>query len=89
MTDIVYFWYLALKIKQDEIYGAQTGSAQPHIYPQTIGALPIGDLNLQRAGELNGFLAPFFERIAFNDLENEKLARARDCVLPRLLNGDL
>lgn len=89
MTDIVYFWYLVLKIKQDEIYGAQTGSAQPHIYPQTIGALPIGDLNLQKAGELNGFLAPFFERIAFNDLENEKLARARDCVLPRLLNCDL
>ena len=36
MTDDVYFWYVMLKIRQQEIFDAQTGSAQPHIYPKHI-----------------------------------------------------
>ena len=39
MTDDVYFWYMLLKKRQKEIYDAQTGSAQPHIYPQHIDLL--------------------------------------------------
>jgi type I restriction enzyme S subunit len=31
-TDIVYFWYIFLKINQEKIYFMQQGAAQPHIY---------------------------------------------------------
>ena len=89
MTNIIYFWYLALKNKQDEIYGAQTGSAQPHVYPQNVGSLPIGEFDQVKAEEVNCLLTPMFEKIGGNELENQKLASMRDSLLPRLLNGEI
>ena len=89
MTDIVYFWYLALKTRQDEIYGAQTGSAQPHVYPQNVSSLPIGELDQVKAKEVNSLLTPLFEKIGENELENQKLASLRDSLLPRLLSGEI
>ena len=89
MTDNVYFWYLVLKTRQDEIYGAQTGSAQPHVYPQNVGSLPIGELDQVKAKEVNAVLTPLFEKIGENELENQRLASLRDSLLPRLLNGEI
>lgn len=43
ITKNVYFWYIVLKTRQNEIFDAQTGSAQPHIYPQHIAEMSIGD----------------------------------------------
>ena len=89
VTDMVYFWYLVLKTKQDEIYGAQTGSAQPHVYPQNVGSLPIGDLDQVKAWKVNRLVTPLFEKIGENELENLKLAKLRDSLLPQLLNGEI
>ena len=36
ITPNVYFWYIMLKKRQKEIFDAQVGSAQPHIYPKHI-----------------------------------------------------
>lgn len=44
MTDDVYFWYVLLKKRQKEIFDAQTGSAQPHIYPQHITSMSVSNL---------------------------------------------
>ena len=41
MTEDVYFWYVMFKLRQKEIFDSQTGTAQPHIYPQHIAQLPI------------------------------------------------
>ena len=89
MTDIVYFWYLVLKTRQDEIYGTQTGSAQPHVYPQNVGSLLIDELDQVKAKEVNSLLTPLFEKIGENELENQRLASLRDLLLPRLLNGEI
>lgn len=89
MTDMVYFWYLVLKTRQDEIYGVQTGSAQPHVYPQNVGSLPIDELDQVKAKEVNTLLTPLFEKIGENELENQRLASLRDSLLPRLLNGEI
>lgn len=43
MTPNVYFWYAFLKLRQQDIFDIQTGSAQPHIYPKHIAELSIGD----------------------------------------------
>ena len=89
ITQDVYFWYLVLSLRQEEIYGAQTGSAQPHIYPQNIGALPMGKLNKEDVFNFNKLISPLFKQIGLNEEENNRLSKLRDLLLPRLLSGDL
>lgn len=60
MTDDVYFWYVLLKKRQKEIYDAQTGSAQPHIYPQHIATMPISTLNFDDIHNYTVTVTPIF-----------------------------
>lgn len=89
MTDDVYFWYVLLKKRQKEIYDAQTGSAQPHIYPQHIASMPIANLNVEEVRRYTSIVTPIFERIGHNKEENMKLAKTRDTLLPKLMSGEL
>ena len=89
MTDDVYFWYVLLKKRQKEIYDAQTGSAQPHIYPQHIATMPIGDLKFDDVHNYTATVTPIFETIGHNKNENIRLATTRDTLLPRLMSGEL
>ena len=87
MTDAVYFWFVLLKRRQQEIYDAQTGSAQPHIYPQHIADLPLGELPISKIAEYQNLVSPFFATIGSNKSENARLAAVRDSLLPRLMSG--
>lgn len=89
MTDYVYFWYILLKKRQREIYDSQTGSAQPHIYPQHISAMPISDLNFDDIRNYTSIVTPIFEMIGHNKDENARLATTRDTLLPKLMSGEL
>ena len=89
MTDDVYFWYVLLKKRQREIYDSQTGSAQPHIYPQHIAAMPISDLNFDDVRNYTSIVTPIFEMIGHNKDENGRLASTRDALLPKLMSGEL
>ena len=89
MTDDVYFWYVLLKNRQKEIYDAQTGSAQPHIYPQHIAAMPISNLDFDNVRNYTATVTPIFEMIGHNKAENTRLADLRDTLLPRLMSGEL
>ena len=89
MTDDVYFWYVLLKKRQREIYDSQTGSAQPHIYPQHIAAMPISDLNFDDVRNYTSIVTPIFEMIGHNKDENARLATTRDTLLPKLMSGEL
>ena len=60
ITKNVYFWYIVLKTRQNEIFDAQTGSAQPHIYPQHIAEISIGELNIAEVEKYNNLVAPLF-----------------------------
>ena len=88
-TDYVYFWFVFLKKRQDEIYGLQTGSAQPHIYPQNIGTLSICELDIEEVKKFNDLVTPLFLKIGANELENDKLINLRDTLLPRLMSGEI
>ena len=88
MTPNVFFWYILLKGRQKEIFDAQTGSAQPHIYPQHIAAMPIGNLNQESVSQFTTQVAPLFELIGANKDENERLRNIRDALLPRLMSGE-
>ena len=66
MTNNVYFWYVMLKTRQQEIYDSQTGSAQPHIYPKHISVLPITKLNEKDISNFTRIVTPLFDKIGKN-----------------------
>lgn len=89
ITKNVYFWYIVLKTRQNEIFDAQTGSAQPHIYPQHIAEMSIGELNIAEVEKYNNLVAPLFKMIGKNQKENKKLSQLRDTLLPKLMNSEI
>ena len=89
ITKNVYFWYIVLKTRQDEIFDAQTGSAQPHIYPQHIAEMSICELNINEVEKYNNLVAPLFKMIGENQKENKKLSQLRDALLQKLMNGEI
>ena len=89
MTNDVYFWYILLKLRQKEIFDSQTGSAQPHIYPQHISVMPISELDFNKVSLFTKQVTPFFEQIGANQQENLRLITLRDTLLPKLMNGEI
>lgn len=89
MTSNVYFWYVMLKKRQKEIYDSQTGSAQPHVYPQHIAIMPVMDLSEADVARFTDSVTPLFRMIGANKIENTRLASIRDTLLPRLMSGEL
>ena len=88
MTKDIYFWYVLLKMRQKEIFDSQTGSAQPHIYPQHIAVLPITELDMKKVSKFTELVTPLFQQIGNNQQENIKLSTIRDTLLPKLMNGE-
>lgn len=89
VTENVYFWYVVLKTRQKEIFDAQTGSAQAHIYPRHIADMPIAELNIDEVRNYNVLVEPLFKKIGENKKENEQLSLLRDTLLPKLMNGEV
>ena len=89
MTDDVYFWYVLLKKRQKEIFDAQTGSAQPHIYPQHIASMSVSNLDTEEVHSYTSIVTPIFEIIGHHKEENTRLASLRDTLLPKLMSGEL
>jgi type I restriction enzyme M protein len=61
VTEHVFFYYLFLKNKQDEIYDLQRGSAQPHVYPKDLMNMDILDPGDAIIEKFNNFAEPFFK----------------------------
>lgn len=89
MTRNVFFWYIVLKKRQKEIFDSQTGSAQPHIYPKNIAIMPIAEINDEQVTSFTKQVTPLFNFIGANTKENEKLAKLRDTLLPKLMSGEI
>ena len=89
MTKYVYFWYVMLKKRQKEIFDAQTGSAQPHIYPKHIAEMPMGNFEHSDVEKFTEIVTPMFEIRGRNLKESKRLASIRDTLLPKLMSGEL
>ena len=89
MTDDVYFWYVMLKKRQKEVYDSQTGSAQPHIYPQHIAVMPVKNLEENSIKHFTEQVTPLFQMIGANNEESLSLSQLRDALLPKLMSGEL
>lgn len=89
MTKNVYFWYVLLKKRQKEIFDAQVGSAQPHIYPKHIAEMPISNIKETEISLFVQIVSPLFDTIGNNKRENQRLSAIRDTLLPKLMSGNL
>lgn len=89
MTNDVYFWYIMLKKRQQEIYDSQTGSAQPHIYPKHIDIMPTIALPGELIASFTEKVSPMFEQIGNNLDEIKVLQDTRDALLPKLMSGEI
>ena len=89
MTDNVYFWYVMLKRRQQEIYDSQTGSAQPHIYPKHIEIMPTIELSKKEINLFTKRVTPLFKTVGNNLEEIKKLQNLRESLLPKLLSGEI
>ena len=89
ITSDVLFWYVLLKKRQKEIYDSQTGSAQPHIYPQHIAEMRIKELNMSCITEYVAQVTPLFTLMGKNLAENRRLCAIRDSLLPKLMSGEI
>ncbi len=87
MSPYVYFWYGFLKRHQNNIYSIQTGSAQPHIYPNHIASLPIGDIDFLKVEAYTKIVLPMYLTMTANYKENKQLSSLRNWLLPMLMNG--
>lgn len=87
MTPNVYFWYAFLKLRQQDIFDIQTGSAQPHIYPKHIAELSIGDIDNFKVESYTSQVTPLFAKAGANVRENKELQQLREWLLPMLING--
>ena len=83
VTDNIYFWYLIIKSHQKQIFDSQTGSAQPHIYPQDIGNILIPKINEAVAKKIDKAVTPIFQKIFQNKDENKKLDNIKAVLLDR------
>lgn len=84
VTNDVYFWYLLLKTRQSEIFDAQTGSAQPHIYPKHISQMPLESIDLNEVSHFNKQITPIFQKIGQNKAENGNLNKLKQVLLDQL-----
>ena len=89
MTDAVYFWYVLIKRRQKEVIDLQTGSAQPHIYPQHIANMAIPQIDMDPVHVYVEIVTPIFNKIGVNISENNHLAMLRDKLLPKLMSGEI
>jgi len=89
ITPYVYFWFVTLKTRQQEIFEAQTGSAQPHIYPQHIENMPLKEIDLGLMKKYNEEATPLYMLIGHNQQENTRIAALRDALLPKLMSGEI
>ena len=89
MTTNVYFWYAFLKLRQQDIFDIQTGSAQPHIYPKHIAELSIGNIDRFQIASYITQVTPLFTKAGAKIRETNRLQHLRDWLLPMLLNGQV
>lgn len=89
ITPYVYFSYLFLKSNQKILFDKQTGSAQPHIYPQQIMELDFFKYPIHLIIEFENRCKSFFQKVKSNQTQIHTLTSLRDTLLPKLMSGEV
>ena len=86
-TKYIYYFYLRLRSIQTSIFGLQVGAAQPHVYPRDLNRIKLLITPDDLCFQFEQLVTPIFNLIKNLKLENQKLAQARDLLLPRVMSG--
>ncbi|WBL44767.1 restriction endonuclease subunit S [Algoriphagus halophytocola] len=89
MTDLLYFLYSTLRVRQKEVFHLQKGSAQPHVYPKDIMGLKLNLPENELLKKFENLINPFYTEIGVLKNKNQILQETRDLLLPRLISGKL
>jgi len=85
----IWFLYLAMTSRQAEITGMQQGSAQPHVYPKNLKRLSLLSPPKTLRKLFHGTVESSFLQIANLEKQIERITKARDLLLPKLMNGEV
>jgi type I restriction enzyme S subunit len=85
-TPDVFYFFLMLISRQNEVTGLQRGSAQPHVYPKDLMALEALRVLQEVRDDFTQRVTPLFESVRNLHARNQILRRTRDLLLPKLLN---
>ena len=85
----VYFYYLLLKVRQEEVTHLQRGSAQPHVYPKDVMGLQALNAPISLRESFLNHAAPMFRAIHTLLKKNTNLRAQRDLLLPKLVSGEI
>jgi len=88
-TDYLYYYFLLLESKQKEISKLQRGAAQPHVYPKDLMGLTVISPPNRVVRYFGETISNAFLLIKNLTKQNKSLAKARDLLLPRLMNGEI
>ena len=85
----ILFWYFTFKCHQAQITSMQQGSAQPHVYPKHLKLIQIVMPSSRTLEEFEEVVREFFALKGNLQAQSERLAVARDLLLPKLMNGEI
>ena len=88
-ADLINFHFAIHAMTELKIQELKTGAAQPQITIAGIGHVPALVPSHALLDAYNVEVDPIFDLADLIRLQNDKLAKARDLLLPRLMNGSL
>jgi type I restriction enzyme S subunit len=88
-TSNLYFVYTFLKYRQEDIYSMQKGACQQHVNAKEINAMKTLVPSKELLHLFNDIISPYFEKISSLERHILLSAQARDCLLPKLMSGEL
>ncbi|OGC11286.1 hypothetical protein A3K48_02040 [candidate division WOR-1 bacterium RIFOXYA12_FULL_52_29] len=88
-TKYLYYFYLLLKNRQNEVTNFQRGAAQPHVYPKDLMRLEVVDIPGEILDDFEGKISISFQMMANLVNMNKILVQTRDLLLPKLIGGEV
>lgn len=89
--ELRYYLYIWFKYAQGQslIQGIKGGSAQPKFNKTDFKSLPIVIPNDATLYSFSSVVSPMFALINSNKMENNRLIKIRDSILPKLMSGEI
>lgn len=88
-TSYLGYVFCVMQSAKEKLRTMQKGSAQPHVYAKDINALSVLIPDKHLLESFCKIVSQLYDRIGVLEAQNVRLAEARDCLLPKLMSGQL
>ena len=87
MPNVAKFVYHFIKGK--DLASLNAGSAVPSMTTDILNAMDIRIPSAKALANFKKIVQPMYKILEYNEIENKKLAKLRDTLLPKLMSGEL